>query len=108
MILDAPRGAGGFGYDPLFYDPELDRTFAEIDRDEKNARSHRGRAFRALADALMERTMSSTGPPPRTAGDRPHGGRHPPGHHMGGRRALRVPAPLPAAPLSRAPAASTR
>jgi len=55
VILDAPRGAGGFGYDPLFYDPELDRTFAEIDRDAKNARSHRGRAFRALAERLMER-----------------------------------------------------
>lgn len=55
VILDAPRGDGGFGYDPLFFDPELDRTFAEIDRDAKNERSHRGRAFRALAAALTER-----------------------------------------------------
>jgi XTP/dITP diphosphohydrolase len=51
-ILEVPRGKGGFGYDPLFLDPELGRTFAEIDADEKNARSHRGKAFRALARAL--------------------------------------------------------
>jgi XTP/dITP diphosphohydrolase len=51
-ILEGPRGTGGFGYDPLFFDPELDRTFAEISQDEKNARSHRGRAFRALAARL--------------------------------------------------------
>ncbi len=52
VILTAPRGSGGFGYDPLFYDEELSRTFAEISRDTKNARSHRGRAFRALARHL--------------------------------------------------------
>jgi XTP/dITP diphosphohydrolase len=51
-ILEQPRGKGGFGYDPLFLDPELGLTFAELDGDEKNARSHRGRAFRALARAL--------------------------------------------------------
>ena len=55
VILDAPRGVAGFGYDPLFFDPELGRTFAEIDRDAKNARSHRGRAFRALAEQLRKR-----------------------------------------------------
>jgi XTP/dITP diphosphohydrolase len=54
-ILEAPRGDGGFGYDPLFFDPELGRAFAEITRDEKNARSHRGAAFRALAARLKER-----------------------------------------------------
>jgi XTP/dITP diphosphohydrolase len=54
IIVDQPRGAGGFGYDPHFYDPELDRTFAEIPGEEKNARSHRGRAFRALAARLRE------------------------------------------------------
>ncbi|MGD8319304.1 MAG: non-canonical purine NTP pyrophosphatase [Gemmatimonadota bacterium] len=54
VILDHPRGRGGFGYDPYFFDPELGKTFAEISRDEKNARSHRGRAFRALADTLGE------------------------------------------------------
>lgn len=56
LIVDRPRGHGGFGYDPLFYDAELDRTFAEISPAEKNARSHRGRAFRALAEYLSELT----------------------------------------------------
>jgi len=55
-ILEAPVGDGGFGYDPLFFDPELGRSFAEISREEKNARSHRGRAFRALADVLRRRS----------------------------------------------------
>ncbi|NJD18378.1 MAG: non-canonical purine NTP pyrophosphatase [Gemmatimonadetes bacterium] len=55
VILEAPRGSGGFGYDPLFLDPELEKTFAEIGRDEKNRRSHRGRAFRLLAEKLKER-----------------------------------------------------
>lgn len=52
LIVDEPRGTGGFGYDPHFYDPELGKTFAEIDREEKNRRSHRGKAFRALAGYL--------------------------------------------------------
>lgn len=47
-ILTAPRGTGGFGYDPLFYLPELDQTMAEIDIETKHTLSHRGRAFRAL------------------------------------------------------------
>ena len=51
-ILNAPRGSGGFGYDPLFLDEELGKTFAEIAPEEKNARSHRGKAFRALAERL--------------------------------------------------------
>jgi XTP/dITP diphosphohydrolase len=51
-ILSAPKGSGGFGYDPLFLDEELGRTFAEITPEEKNARSHRGKAFRALAERL--------------------------------------------------------
>lgn len=55
LILEVPQGDNGFGYDPLFFDPELDRTFAEIGQEEKNARSHRGRAFRALAEALGKR-----------------------------------------------------
>jgi XTP/dITP diphosphohydrolase len=55
LILDAPRGENGFGYDPFFFDPDLGCTFAEISRDEKNERSHRGRAFRALAAALLKR-----------------------------------------------------
>jgi len=52
IILDSPRGAGGFGYDPLFLDPESNRTFAEISPEEKLQRSHRGRALRAMLDWL--------------------------------------------------------
>jgi len=55
-ILERPRGGGGFGYDPLFFDLDLARTFAEIPREEKNDRSHRGRAFRTLAAYLIGRT----------------------------------------------------
>lgn len=47
-VLTAPRGAGGFGYDPLFLDLELGQSAAELAAEEKNARSHRGRALRAL------------------------------------------------------------
>lgn len=49
-ITTAPRGEGGFGYDPLFIDPELGRTSAELDPATKNARSHRGRALSALLE----------------------------------------------------------
>jgi XTP/dITP diphosphohydrolase len=55
-ILSVPRGASGFGYDPLFFVPELGRTMAELTLDEKNRLSHRARAFRALAVALSART----------------------------------------------------
>jgi XTP/dITP diphosphohydrolase len=51
-ILEAPRGSGGFGYDPAFYFPALGKTFAEIPAEEKNQRSHRGKAFRRLLAAL--------------------------------------------------------
>jgi len=51
-ILEAPRGEGGFGYDPLFFSDELGRTFGEATAEEKDAVSHRGRALRALAEAL--------------------------------------------------------
>ena len=51
-ILSAPRGSGGFGYDPYFFLPSLGRTMAEIDLDTKNQLSHRAAAFRALARAL--------------------------------------------------------
>jgi XTP/dITP diphosphohydrolase len=54
IIVPGSRGDGGFGYDPFFYDLELGRTFAEITPEEKNARSHRGKAFRALALALEQ------------------------------------------------------
>jgi XTP/dITP diphosphohydrolase len=51
-ILTAPRGTGGFGYDPLFWLPGLGRTMAEISLEEKHTLSHRGRAFRALLPRL--------------------------------------------------------
>jgi XTP/dITP diphosphohydrolase len=47
-IALAPAGAGGFGYDPLFFDPEPGKTAAELSPEQKNARSHRGRALREL------------------------------------------------------------
>ncbi len=53
MILVAPRGTGGFGYDPLFYLPDLDRTMAEIDLATKLSLSHRGRAFASLLPMLL-------------------------------------------------------
>jgi XTP/dITP diphosphohydrolase len=46
VILDAPRGRNGFGYDPLFYFPALGKTFAELNAEEKARYSHRGAAFR--------------------------------------------------------------
>ncbi|MFQ5536690.1 MAG: RdgB/HAM1 family non-canonical purine NTP pyrophosphatase [Gemmatimonadota bacterium] len=54
VIVDTPRGRGGFGYDPHFLDAETGKTFAELTAEEKNERSHRGEAFRALA-ALLRR-----------------------------------------------------
>jgi XTP/dITP diphosphohydrolase len=52
IILDAPRGTGGFGYDPLFYLPTLERTMAELDLETKLSLSHRGRAIAALLPKL--------------------------------------------------------
>ncbi|HEX3661933.1 MAG TPA: non-canonical purine NTP pyrophosphatase [Acidobacteriaceae bacterium] len=51
-ILKAPLGTGGFGYDPLFWLEELQRTMAQISLDEKHMLSHRGRAFRDLLPRL--------------------------------------------------------
>jgi XTP/dITP diphosphohydrolase len=48
QIVAEPRGAGGFGYDPLFWLPELNKTMAEIDLETKQRLSHRGRALQAL------------------------------------------------------------
>jgi XTP/dITP diphosphohydrolase len=53
VIAKAPQGSGGFGYDPVFFFPQLGRTYAEITREEKNQYSHRGRAFRK-AIAFLE------------------------------------------------------
>jgi XTP/dITP diphosphohydrolase len=52
-LLDAPRGEGGFGYDPIFFFPALGKTYAEISREEKNQHSHRGKAFRKTLDFLL-------------------------------------------------------
>lgn len=51
-MLEVPRGRGGFGYDPYFLSSELGRTFAEASTEEKEQVSHRGRAMRALIEAL--------------------------------------------------------
>ncbi len=51
-IALAPRGQGGFGYDPVFIDPDSGRTAAELDAAAKNARSHRGQAMQALKERL--------------------------------------------------------
>ncbi len=48
IILDAPRGQNGFGYDPLFYFPSIGKTFAELSAEEKSKYSHRGAALRAF------------------------------------------------------------
>jgi XTP/dITP diphosphohydrolase len=51
-ILVVPRGSSGFGYDPLFYYPPLERSFAELRSDEKLSVSHRGKALRTLFEKL--------------------------------------------------------
>jgi len=53
-LLEAPRGTGGFGYDPVLQPSGLDRSCAELSPAEKNAISHRGHAFRALLPAIVE------------------------------------------------------
>ena len=53
-IVDTPRGANGFGYDPYFLIPSLGKTTAELEPSEKNAISHRGQAIRALVAKLGE------------------------------------------------------
>jgi XTP/dITP diphosphohydrolase len=53
-VIDDPRGAGGFGYDPYFYLPELGKTAAELAPQEKNRLSHRGQALRRLLASLRE------------------------------------------------------
>jgi len=60
-ILHAPRGGNGFGYDPLFAPAGMDRTSAELDKAEKNRRSHRGQALAALVKQLQDATGTPTG-----------------------------------------------
>jgi XTP/dITP diphosphohydrolase len=54
IILDAPRGTNGFGYDPLFYFPQIAKSFAELTAEEKSQYSHRGAAFRQLLDWYVD------------------------------------------------------
>lgn len=65
-IVEAPRGSGGFGYDPHFEDLETGMTGAELPLEKKNALSHRGRAIRAL----IEQLQSERGPDPEFAAAR--------------------------------------
>jgi XTP/dITP diphosphohydrolase len=59
VILDHPRGTNGFGYDPLFYYPQIEKTFAELRPEEKQRYSHRGAAFRELLRWLSSAERSS-------------------------------------------------
>jgi XTP/dITP diphosphohydrolase len=62
-LLTAPRGSNGFGYDPIFFDPALNKAAAELSGVEKNAVSHRGRALRALLEKFgnfLEKTQTGT------------------------------------------------
>jgi len=65
-ILEGPRGEGGFGYDPVFFSPELSKTFAEADGDTKGQVSHRGRALQRFLEWALtpigKRTMQETAP----------------------------------------------
>jgi XTP/dITP diphosphohydrolase len=63
QLLDTPRGSGGFGYDPIFYAPKHNQTFAEISERDKNEISHRGKAFRRLLAFL------ASSPPTPSAGE---------------------------------------
>ncbi len=57
LILDAPRGKNGFGYDPLFWLPEMEQSAAELDAALKNTLSHRGMAMRHLLDRLRQHPL---------------------------------------------------
>jgi XTP/dITP diphosphohydrolase len=62
VILRQPRGSGGFGYDPLFYFPSIDCTFAELPPQEKAHYSHRGQAFRKFLEWTKTRSEASRKP----------------------------------------------
>jgi XTP/dITP diphosphohydrolase len=57
FILTEARGTGGFGYDPVFFIPSAGKTLAEISLEEKNAVSHRGLAFRRMAELLADKPL---------------------------------------------------
>ncbi len=58
VLLHAPRGMGGFGYDPLFYFPEFDKTTAELDMATKSSISHRGKALRRMIAWMRDNHQS--------------------------------------------------
>ncbi len=58
IIVDIPRGKGGFGYDPIFFIPEKGKTMAELSLKEKNQISHRGKAFRSLKGWIVKGSES--------------------------------------------------
>ena len=62
FILESPEGAGGFGYDPYFWLPDLGLTAAQLDMADKNRRSHRGIALRSLARQLVARAPGTEPP----------------------------------------------
>jgi XTP/dITP diphosphohydrolase len=57
LLMEAPAGANGFGYDPVFFYPPFNKTFAELTREEKSRVSHRGKAMRELRDEF-EKVMT--------------------------------------------------
>ncbi|MCX5635178.1 MAG: XTP/dITP diphosphatase [Planctomycetota bacterium] len=59
LIIDRETGTNGFGYDPIFFVPKLNKTVAQMDADEKNAISHRGNAIRKLRPLLNELLQSA-------------------------------------------------
>ena len=73
-LLEAPRGTGGFGYDPVFVPDGWDLTSAEVDPATKDAASHRGRAFRALRPAIQAWAAARAATPAH-GGDGPQRGR---------------------------------
>jgi XTP/dITP diphosphohydrolase len=64
-VLEAPRGGGGFGYDPVFLPDGWEQTSAEVDQATKDAASHRGKAFRALRPAIERWAKAQGGGSPR-------------------------------------------
>ena len=60
VVIDAPRGTGGFGYDPHFLDPRFGKTGAEMALEDKNAVSHRGQAIRMLIERLQRRPLEES------------------------------------------------
>ena len=61
LILESPRGNGGFGYDPVFYVPEAGLSFAEMDKERKGTLGHRGRAMELLLPRLQTVLMGTAG-----------------------------------------------